>query len=327
MTGEDQVLVTTDEAILDSIGEGDDQSTSNESVGEESTGTEENSQEEASTASSKQGTTDSNGEDTSGKTTHGPQDLVDANGNLVATGGKERRFYETAQREKQRADASQAEVTTLKAQLEAINNAGTVGTQYSLTPEEVTTGAQIIASYKENPVETIQYMLTQAQASGHNIDAIGGGGMDMKAVQQMLNNALAPLVGEHQERADTQEATDRAQQIYNDFSSKYPDAAPHENSLARLLQQEPSLSPEAAYFKLQSYYHQRGLDWTKSLETLQTEQANQKEQAPSANTQQALPDGGVTVANVTDTSQVADVNTSTGDIIKDAMRDAGMDIN
>ena len=142
----------------------------------------------------------------------------------------------------------------------------------------------------------------------------------MKAVKQMLDTALQPLVAEQHERVDTQEANDRALDIYNEFSTKYPDAAPHENSLARLLQQEATLSPEAAYFKLRSYYLERNLDWTKSLETLQAEQ----KASPSANTQQAVPDGNVTDARVTDTAQVADVNTSTDDIIRQAMEDAGI---
>jgi hypothetical protein len=314
-------LINTDEAILDSIGEGDDQQVTDEGTSSEDTGATTDTGEATPTASGEQGTADGDGKDASGKTSGGPQDLVDAQGNIVATGGKERRFYETAQREKARADTATRDVSTLQAQIEAINNAGTLGTQYDLTPEEVTTGAQIIASYKQNPVETIQYMLTQAQASGHNIDAIGGGGLDMKAVKQMLDTALQPLVAEQHERVDTQEANDRALDIYNEFSTKYPDAAPHENSLARLLQQEDTLSPEAAYFKLRSYYLERNLDWTKSLEQLQQEA---QEQPSSANTQQAVPDGNVTDARVTDTAQIADVNTSTDDIIRQAMEDAGI---
>ena len=314
-------LINTDEAILDSIGEGDDQQVTDEGTSSEDTGATTDTGEATPTASGEQGTADGDGKDTPGKTSGGPQDLVDAQGNIVATGGKERRFYETAQREKARADTATRDVSTLQAQIEAINNAGTLGTQYDLTPEEVTTGAQIIASYKENPVETIQYMLTQAQASGHNIDAIGGGGLDMKAVKQMLDTALQPLVAEQHERVDTQEANDRALDIYNEFSTKYPDAAPHENSLARLLQQEATLSPEAAYFKLRSYYLERNLDWTKPLEQLQQEA---QAQPSSANTQQAVPDGNVTDARVTDTAQVADVNTSTDDIIRQAMEDAGI---
>ena len=319
---EDNELVSTDEAILSHIGEGDEQ-TSDESTDEESTGTSEDTTQAASTASSEQGTDGSTGTEQQ-PAASGPQDLKDANGNVIASGGKERRFYETAQREKARAESLQRENESLKTNAEAINNAGTLSTQYELSPEELTTGAQLISSYKNNPVETIQYMLTQAQSQGYNVDQIINGGTDMSAIKQMIDTSLAPLVGEQQQRADTQEAHDRATEIYNGFMSQYPDAGVHEDSLSRLMQQDQSLSVKAAYFKLQNYYLQKGLDWTKSLAVLQ-EEINSQPVAPSApNTQPQPPNGNVNASNTTDTAQVADVRTSTSDIIRDAMAEAGI---
>ena len=322
MSEETEVAVTTDEAILNSIGEGDESSTS-ESTEQEATRTPPDSTEETPTTSSEQGTKGSDDQQQQQQVS-GPQDLVDANGNVIAAGGKERRFYETAQREKGRAEGLQKELETAKAQLQAVSDAGTLGNQYSLTPEELTTGAQLMASYKSNPAETIQYLLTQAQSNGYNVDNItGGGATDMNAVKQMLDNALAPLVQDRQEKVDGQAAQERALSNYNDFTTRYPDAAVHENSLSRLLQQEPNLSVEAAYYKLQSFYSSRGLDWTKSLETLQQEQEAQKRS--SVNTQPQPPEGGsVPTANVTDTPQVADISTSTDDIIRQAMAEAGI---
>jgi len=311
---EEVTIVSTDEAILDSIGENDEPTTDEDAKAPETT------EEETPTTSDQQSA--EGGDDSQQKEAGGPQDLVDGQGNLVAQGGKERRFYETAQRERSRADNLEKELTTVKAQMDAVNNAGTLGTQYSLTPEEITTGAQIIAAYKNNPVETIQYMLTQAQASGHNIDALTTGGLDMSAVKQMLDTALQPLVSEHQERADTQAAQSRATSVYNNFMAKYPDSAVHEDTLARLLNEDTSLSPEAAYFKLQSYYAKNNLDWTKSL--VQLQQAATVAATSARNTQQALPEGSIANANVTDKPQVADVNTSTDDIIRDAMAEAGI---
>ena len=263
---ENNELITTDEAILDSIGEGDE-SVTDDGATEESSGAQTDSDTSTHTTSGEQSTDESVDGKQSG-TPNGPQDLVDANGNVVAAGGKERRFYETAQREKQRADSANGELETLRAQMEAVTNAGTVGTQYGLSPEEVTTGAQLIAAYKNDPIEAIQqYMLTQAQAAGHNIDAIGGGSLDMQAVKQMLDNALAPIVGDRQKEVETQEAYDRAENIYNEFNSKYPDSAVHEDSLSQLLAQDPSLSVEAAYYKLQSYYASRGLEVPRDVAT------------------------------------------------------------
>jgi len=316
----EEAFVTTDEAILDSIGEGDEP-ISGESVSDETSGEESNTTEEAPTTSSEQSAETVDESQQQGPT-RGPQDFVDANGNVIAAGGKERRFYETAQREKSRADQATTKIAELEGQLKAINDAGNVGTQYNLSPDELTTGAQLIAAYKNNPVETIQYMLTQAQGSGHNVSNIVSGGTDMGAVKQMLDNALAPLIGDRQTAMETQAAQDEALKIYNDFSTQHPDAEVHENSLARLLQEEPSLNVDTAYYKLRNYYLEKGLDWTKSLETLQQEYDAAQSRAP--NTQPQPPEGGINASNATDTARVADINTSTDDIIRQAMEEAGI---
>ena len=318
----DEQTFNTDEDILNSIGEGDEPNTSEGSEAEAS-GEESNSQEAAPAASGEQGADGSVNEQQQ-QQPRGPQDLVGRDGQVIAASGKERKFYETAQREKQRADNASRELQTAKDQLAAVNEAGNVGTQYGLSPQEVTTGAQLIAAYKKNPVEAIQYMLTQAQANGHNVDNIISGGTDMNAVKQMLDTALAPILGEHKQREDTQAAQDRAQVIYNDFHTKYPDSAVHEDTLTKLIQQDPNLSVDAAYYKLQSFYNQRGLDWTKPLDQLQQE-ADALQQQPSVNTQPQPPEGGSVNPNlVTDTAQVADISTSTDDIIRQAMAEAGL---
>jgi hypothetical protein len=312
-------VLTTDAAILDSIGEGDEPTTTDGAT-EETTVPTTDPTGSPPAASSDKGT-DQGAGDKPAKSASGPQDIVGRDGQVLAAGGRERRFYETAQREKLRADQATTQVTTLTTQLDAVNKAGNVGTQYNLSPEEVSTGAQLIAAYKDNPVETIKYMLTQAQSSGHNVDTIVSGGTDMSAVKSMLDNALAPLLGDRQAEKDTQEVNTRALEIYNTFSAQYPDAVPHENSLARLLKADPNLSPEAAYFKLQNHYLQKGWDWTKSVEQLQQEAiAN----GSTENTRTQPPDGGINSNNVVDADRVADVNTSTDDIIREAIREAGI---
>jgi hypothetical protein len=322
MDDNDEVL-STDEEIMANL-ESTDESLASPRTTEEDTGTAETAEETASPARSQQSAESSDGSKSDGKQTRGPQDLVNASGEVIAAGGRERRFYETAQQQKSRADELDTKVTTLTAQLEAINSAGSVGTQYNLTPEEVTTGAQLISSYKNNPVETIQYMLTQAQSNGINVDSIlNGNGNDIGAIKQLIENAIAPLTEQRQEEIDTQAANDRATSIYNGFMSKYPDAAVHEDSLSRLLEQDSSLSVEAAYYKLQSYYNSKGLDWTKSLGTLQNE-INATSPRENVNTRAQPPDGGVNTSNTTDTARVADTSTSTDDIIKEAMAEAGI---
>jgi hypothetical protein len=179
-------------------------------------------------------------------------------------------------------------------------------------------------AWKKDPANTVQYMLTQAQSLGHNMENVAGGGMNMEAVQQMLNTTLAPLLGERQERADTQQARDEALKQYNAFNTQYPDAAIHDNSLSQIIKQDPSLSLDAAYFKLRSFFSERGLDFSKSLEALQQEYVAAKGNGAN-NTQPQPPDGGsVNPDDATNTARVADVNETFDDIIKGAIKSAGI---
>jgi hypothetical protein len=319
--------LSTDEAILESIGEGAslDEPTTEETTEVNTSETQEASP-ETQQADSGQSSDDGTGTEPQQQQTRGPQDLVDKEGNIVAKGGKERRFYEQLQSTKQQNGALNQQVQQLESQLKAITDAGNLGTQYELTPEELTTGAQLVKSFKDDPVNTVKYLLTQAQAAGHNLDDVATGGVDAAAIKQMVNEAVSPLVQDRQQRVEAEQKQQKAMEVYNGFMSQYPDAQIHENSLARLLESDQNLSPEAAYFKLKNFYLEKGLDFGVPLETL-AQQEQQKQQTPEVNTQQTLPSGGnIPVQNVTDTADIADVGTSYDDIIRQSMRDANIQI-
>ena len=320
---DDDKEVSTEQEILEDIGEGNEPA-SGEDVSTEVPREAQDDTQTTPATSGEQGTEASVDGEPQQQQARGPEDLKDAQGNVIAQGGRERRFYEVAHREKARAEGLGRELETAKAQIDAINKAGNVGTQFGLTPDEVTTGAQLMQAWKKDPANTVQYMLTQAQSLGHNMENVAGGGMNMEAVQQMLNTTLAPLLGERQERADTQQARDEAVKQYNAFSTQYPDAAVHDNSLSQIIKQDPSLSLDAAYFKLRSFFSKRGLDFSKSLEALQQEYVAAKGNGAN-NTQPQPPDGGsVNPNDATDTARVADVNETFDDIIKGAIKSAGI---
>jgi hypothetical protein len=248
----------------------------------------------------------------------GPQDLTDANGNVVATGGPDRRHYESWQNEKRNSTRLQNDLNTATASLTAIEKAGNIGTQLGLNSDEVIAGAQIIAAYKKDPVGTLTHLLTQAQAAGHNIDGMSGGGSDMQAIRQMISDSVKPLVDANQVRLDTQTATEDATKMHTDFLSMHPDATVHQGTIAQLLERDNSLSLDAAYYKLKSFYLERRLDWSKDLATLERELAAKPAGAPQGET---LP--GTGGAAVTDVGDVASATTSFDDIIRQSMSEAG----
>ncbi len=281
-------------------------------------------------ASGEDSTTKTTAKGSAAKATKGaahPQDLVDGKGNVIATGGRERRFYETAQREKSRADSFANQLRDAQLKIETFEKSSAIGTQLGLSPQELMTGAHIMASLKADPVAAAKYILTQVQAAGHNIEGIGGG-VDMKALRAMLNEAMQPFTQEHEGRVADARARSEASDVYNDFISSFPDARIHDESLARLLESEPKLTPEAAYYKLRTFYLERGLDFTKPLDVLQKEieakGATQEREGGGG----SIPSGGASESSVVSTDGASlGANARTDDIVRAAMKDAGMNVN
>ena len=91
-------VISTDQDILNQIGEGGDEQVTDEGTGGKDQGTAKDINQDALATSDKQG---ANGSDDKDKKVQAgsPQDIVDAQGNVIAKGGIERRHYETAQRE------------------------------------------------------------------------------------------------------------------------------------------------------------------------------------------------------------------------------------
>lgn len=323
MTDGNDDILSTDNDILDSIGEGDD-SSSGEDDKDASTATAQDVIDAAQGKDDKQGADGGNGKDKAGGKATGPQDLIGRDGQVIARSGSERRFYETAIREKQRAGEFEAKFNTVTSQMEAIKAAGNVGTQYGLTPEEVGSGAKLMSAYKENPLGTIRYLLTQAQAAGHNVEDIAAGGLDAKAVKEMFDNALAPLVEANQARVDTQAVQVAGEKAYNEFLTRHPDAFVHQDTLAQLLASDPNLSPEAAFYKLQAFFSAKGLDWAKPLSDHQAAINPKAGEGKDGGTQVQLPGSGTNASTELGSARVADVNVSLDTIIRDAMEEHGI---
>lgn len=323
--GQNTPLSTEDE-ILNSMGDLDDDQ------GEETTNTDEGTSEATPAPKEDEGKGQVNTDDKKGgegsnkvegkQSTGGPQDLLDKDGNVLAKGGAERRLYERAQKLDAEVRTAREQNERLTTELEAYKKSATLGNEFGLTPQELTTGAQIIASFKQDPVATIKSLLTQVQSMGHDIEEIGASGVSMDAIKRMINEAVSPLTSKAQEEQETNSRREQAAKVYRDFATKYPDVEVHTESIVNMMRNDPSLTLEAAYHKLRSEYALRGLDWTKPVSQLQKE-AEEARKQPS-NKQPDMPSGGNTNRRaVVETSEAVSPETSFDEIIRASMKEAG----
>lgn len=332
--------LTTEEDILSSIGEGDDlvgdqtgdqDAEDNESDSQASDQTPKGQTGVDKTVPSKQGA-QGTGKGTQGKQGQqqapGPKDLVGADGKVIAKGGAERRFYEEAQKWRGEASKFKSELDKLTPQLNALKEANTLGTKYNLEPAEMVTAAQLLNAYKSDAKATIKFLLTKAEAAGIDVSDLtgGGGGVSTAAIAEMIEAKFKPLLQEREEKTRNQEIERQAAEQHDQFLQAHPDAAVHTNEIAQLLVKYPTLDPEAAYWRLKSFFHEKGLDFSKSLSTIETEYRAQN--GGKGQTQQRTLPSGVNLQDdgVDDQEEVVRGNASTDDIVRAAMREAGMKI-
>lgn len=257
---------------------------------------------------------------------------VDSAGDLklddgtVVKAGAERRYFNQYNVERQRT----ADLTNQVKQMTESRNSWqgrfrdlekNVQTTHGADPALVSAGVRMANDLKSDPVGTVKKLVAECLAAGYTIEQLGNG-IDMAAITRLIDSKM-PSREEQTGPTEQQIDTEVAQEI-NQFYGAFPDARVHETVLARVLADHPQLSLRDAYFELKQSFASRGFDWNKPLD---------QQSGPSvANTTKVdntkpLPNGRAT-ADTSEASKtvIAPANTSTADIVKEAMREAGLNI-
>lgn len=261
------------------------------------------------------------------QTTNLGQDLIGPDGKVVAKAGAERRFYEEAQRlRREHQHFTQNVLPEIKSQYRAmeseLNSYKTMMNNFKandLSAQDLQTGIDFVKEWKKNPQNVVKFLLTTLQSNGINVDIEGmQSSINAESISQMMDRKLRPFIEEREQRVEQQQLNDKAVSDYQSFIQQYPDSIVHDKTLAYMIRQNPSLTPEVAYYKLKNYYLQKGLDFNKSLEEIA--------QTPN-NGAQGLPKTPNVSANVVQNINQHDkfgANDTYQSIIRRTMVDAGI---
>lgn len=266
----------------------------------------------------------------------GPGDLVDRDGRVVARAGAERRHYEAAQRATRELTQTRGELERINTELNAFRQAAQLPTQLGLSPDESTVGLQLVASWKQNPVGVIQYLVEQAKAAGHNLDTLGGT-TDMAAIRAMIAQEFAPIRQQSQAVQQQTEMQNAARQQVEHLVTEYGDQAMvNSDALAKLIdaagQANKPLTLEQAYLRFSNWCLGNGYDPHQPIDPQiaakqqapQPQQpANQQRNPPRPNGRAvAAPNGVVPM----DSASRITGTESTRDLVREAMREAGYNL-
>jgi hypothetical protein len=261
--------------------------------------------------------------------------LVNEQGRVVATAGRERRYYERMHKSTSLAEQQSRYIRDLETKTRELEQSSSsvhalngMPAQLGLNNQEASMGLKLIQSYKRDPIGTIKYILTEAAASGHNINDLIGreGGIDTQAISHMIDQRLQPITQQYTQQQAEVQARQEAERQINQFYARYPDAPVHEDVIGKMLQMDASLSLEGAYAQLLRVAQANGLDFSQPLRP----QLEAKQNAPQTNARQpsAPPSGRVPTATMP-ASNTAPVNDTVSykDIIKQTMLQAGMNFD
>lgn len=247
------------------------------------------------------------------------QDLLDDNGNVIAKAGAERRFYEENVKLKRDRDnfnnnimpRIKQEYDTMVAKINAYNQTFQSMQAGDLDTQDIQLGMELIRQWKKSPADTINFLLTQAKSYGINVDESGKS--DMAAINQMLDQKLQPFLQEREYKQKEQQAIQRAENIYQSFMTKYPDATNHVDEIAYLYKRNPNVPLSEVYWQLKNYYLQNGYDFNTPLAEINKQQTQNKQTFNGINVNQ-----NVRTAKIQ--APIAKANASYDSIIREAMQ-------
>lgn len=258
-----------------------------------------------------------------------PKDLRLQDGTVVK-GGAERRFYEQREIARQQLSAREQELSNTRNQLAAVQSQletmqQSVQSLHGIAPQQLALGARIIVDLQRDPSGTLKKLLAEAAAQGYSVDEIGSG-VDMAAIQRMIDERLPQQ--QDFEYPSEQELLDEASNEANAFFGRHPDARPHDKLLANVLRDHPGLELEDAYYQVKDAFIGKGYDWSLSLEQNLGLGATGGQQQQPGNRAPLPPGNNAANApiNAAEVGALASDDMDTGDIVRQAMRESGLNI-
>jgi hypothetical protein len=266
--------------------------------------------------------------------TANPQDIVDPRtGEVIAAAGKERRWYDESRNAKREVGEVRQKLQLVETELSAFKQAAILPQQLGLQPAEVSSAMQFMAHFKANPVEAARKVLAEVQAAGYTIPELGG--TDVAAIKQIVEQSLKPFVTDREQSVQQETISREVEEEYNNLAAKSPWIVAQDEDLTKIMAKDTSLDLRQAALLLENFALRGGYDLNRSVEAQYFERQQQPAQvqptlpAPRVNRAAAPAQTSATstTSNVVPRNTAVTSNHSTRDIIREAMREQGINVD
>lgn len=260
------------------------------------------------------------------------RDLVDPRtGQTVARGGVERRIFEQGQLHQRENVALRQQLQRAEEFVRGVGEVTQTGHRLNLDARTQVIALETMADFIRDPVKTLELLVAEVKSRGLPIPFLEQGvspGIDMNAIQRMIDNKMAPITQQTQQRQQQEQQQQRDRAQVDAFFRDFPDAEVNVDIIAGMMRNEPGLSMNRAYGLMVQWAHQNGLDYTQPLKP-QIDARNQQNsqpnnQPPTQRNERPLPGATRTAstsgARPMNEARQFDENSSWRDIISDSMR-------
>ena len=211
----------------------------------------------------------------------GPRgELLDKNGQVVATTRREKQLAYNLNRAQYAANQASRQLRQMQQHMQHYQAIDNVMKQNNLSPQMVQEALQLRAMAEKDPITAVRDVVARVLATGVTMEQLFGTdavpNIDARIITNELDRRLGPVEQKARAEQQAQQLNERAQEQMERFIADHPHAETHGVEISGLVQNH-GLSPERAYFELRSWVERRGFDFTSPLRP-QIEAAMQRQQ-------------------------------------------------
>lgn len=261
--------------------------------------------------------------------------ITDDSGKVIAESGFAARMYNTNRRLKSMVEERTNQLNEIAGTVGEYKALATSIKNYNLETPEVAQALDLAGRMKRGDyVGVAKEILALCAAQGYNVTDLLGGDVgdtiEMRAIQRMIDDRLAPITRQEQGREQQERATQAGRLAYQKFVSENEYADVHADTIASLAQRD-GITVQTAYNRIYGFAAQNGLDFTKPLKPqleariAQQNKSGGQQQQNGGNAQtKPMPNGAATRTNGAIPQMTsASADDDWGSIIKQVQRTIG----
>ena len=241
-------------------------------------------------------------------------ELLDKNGNIVATTRREKQLAYNLNRAQYAANQAHRDLRKLQEHVQSFQALDGLMKQNNISAQMAQEAIQLRAMAEKDPIMAVRDIVARVLATGVTMDDLFGHdavpAINARVITNELDRRLGPLEQQTKQKQQEQQLNERAVEQAEQFIQSHPHADTHGNEISGLVANH-GLTPERAYFELRSWVERRGFDFTSPLKP-QIEAAMQRQRGNGGSQQRrpstpgdmrGMPPGGQVPTHQTNNSR------------------------